>query len=123
MINSNYLALGCAFCYVSKALTPLQTVRYMKHTCTLTKLHILARYSKYEVITFFNLSLYHYNLHDKQICTITGSIPNDLKRRTLSGVEIKSKTYNQFIIPHLTIGKRILKGKYDPTAFLLAEGN
>jgi hypothetical protein len=29
-------------CYVSKALTPLQTVRYMKHTCPLTKLHMLA---------------------------------------------------------------------------------
>jgi hypothetical protein len=28
-------------CYVSTALTPLQTVRYMKHTCTLTKLHVL----------------------------------------------------------------------------------
>ncbi len=27
--------------YVSKALTPLQIVRYMKHTCTLTKLHIV----------------------------------------------------------------------------------
>ena len=27
---------------VSTALTPLQTVRYMKHTCTLSKYHILA---------------------------------------------------------------------------------
>jgi len=30
-------------CYVSPVLTPLQTVRYMKHTCTLTELQILAR--------------------------------------------------------------------------------
>ena len=30
-------------CYVSPVLTTLKTIRYMKHTCTLTKLHILAR--------------------------------------------------------------------------------
>ncbi len=34
-------------CYLSPVLTTLKTVRYMKHTCTLTKLHILA--SKYKV--------------------------------------------------------------------------
>ena len=29
-------------CYVFRALTPPQTVRYMKHTCTLTRFHIMA---------------------------------------------------------------------------------
>ena len=29
---------------ISPVLTPLQTVRYMKHTCTLAKFHILASY-------------------------------------------------------------------------------
>ena len=33
------------YCYISQALTPLQTVRYMKHTCTLAKLHVLAKKS------------------------------------------------------------------------------
>ena len=32
-------------CYVSPALTPLQTVRYTKRTCTLTKLHILVSHN------------------------------------------------------------------------------
>jgi hypothetical protein len=29
---------------ISQVLTPLKFLRYMKHTCTLTKLHILASY-------------------------------------------------------------------------------
>jgi hypothetical protein len=37
-----------------------------------SKFYILARCTKYEYITFYNLSVYHYNLHDKQSCIITG---------------------------------------------------
>ena len=59
-------------CFISKALTPLINVRYTKHTCTLAKLHVLARNLKFEDIIFYNLSVYHYNLHDKQICIIIG---------------------------------------------------
>jgi hypothetical protein len=44
-----YWGLISYICYVSKALTPLQTVRYMKHTCTLAKFHILARYMYWEL--------------------------------------------------------------------------
>ena len=29
-------------------------------------------YLNFEVNTFYNLSVYHYNLHDKQVCIITG---------------------------------------------------
>jgi hypothetical protein len=32
----------------------------------------LIRYLKFEDIRFYNLSVYHYNLHDKQGCIITG---------------------------------------------------
>lgn len=33
---------------------------------------ILARYLKFEVLTFYSLSVNHYNLNDKQSCIITG---------------------------------------------------
>ena len=33
---------------------------------------VLARYLKFEDITFYKLSVYHYNLHDKQNFIITG---------------------------------------------------
>jgi hypothetical protein len=32
---------------------------------------IFVRYLKFEDITFYNLSVYHYHLHDKQNCIIT----------------------------------------------------
>ncbi len=32
----------------------------------------MKRYMKFEDITFYNPSVYHYNLHDKQSCIITG---------------------------------------------------
>ena len=32
----------------------------------------MARYLKFEDIRFYNLSVYHYNLRDKQNCIITG---------------------------------------------------
>ncbi len=42
IIFPGFQAAGDAICYVSPVLTPLQTVRYMKHTCTLAEFHILA---------------------------------------------------------------------------------
>ena len=40
-------------------------------------------YLKFEDIRFYNLSVYHYNLHDKQNCIITGSAyqKSPLRRR------------------------------------------
>jgi len=36
--------------------------------------HVLASCMKFEDITFYNPSVYHYNLHDKQNCIITGRV-------------------------------------------------
>ena len=50
---------------------------------------ILFRYLKFEDIRFYNLSEYHYNLHDKQSCIITGL---NLKRITI----VAKKTQSQW---------------------------
>ena len=49
IINRSLQSLSSDICYVSPVLTTLKTVRYMKHTCTLTKLHILASNQKSEL--------------------------------------------------------------------------
>ena len=46
--------------------------RYPTYTKIEPPLRLLARYLKFEDIRFYNLSVYHYNLHDKQSCIITG---------------------------------------------------
>ena len=44
----------------------------------------MARYLKFEDISFYNLSVYHYNLHDKQNCVITGSGLEGLKENMIN---------------------------------------
>jgi hypothetical protein len=45
---------------------------YSQYTLNFGEFVLLARYMKFENITFYNLSVYHYNLHDKQNGIITG---------------------------------------------------
>ncbi len=67
----------------------IQPVRYPRlpfgiliHIANSSTIVVLVRYLKFEDITFYNLSVYHYNLHDKQNCIITGYT---LKRRIVHG--------------------------------------
>ena len=41
---------------------------------------IMASYLKVEVITFYSLTVYYYNLHDTQSCIITGWPNLNIKR-------------------------------------------
>ena len=45
---------------------------FSQYTLNFGEFVLLARYMKFENITFYNLSVYHYNLHDKQNGIITG---------------------------------------------------
>jgi hypothetical protein len=53
-------------------ITGISNLTFFVDITKAAKVHILARYLKFEDIRFYNFSEYYYNLHDKQKCVITG---------------------------------------------------